>query len=50
MLSRNQYSALRTYDDLLGLNSGGSDGKGHLGFAATATAFGLDFFTMPTTG
>jgi hypothetical protein len=48
--SYNHYSALRTYEDLLGLNSGGSDGKGHLGFAATATAFGSDVFTMPTTG
>jgi hypothetical protein len=48
--SYNHYSALRTYENLLGLSSGGSDGKGHLGFAATATAFGPDVFTMPATG
>jgi hypothetical protein len=43
--SYNHYSALRTYEDLLGLNSGGSDGEGHLGFAATAHDFGADVFT-----
>jgi phosphatidylinositol-3-phosphatase len=48
--SYNHYSALRTYEDLLGLNSGGTDGKGHLGFAATATAFGSDVFSLPTSG
>jgi phosphatidylinositol-3-phosphatase len=37
----NHYSALRSYEDLLGLTSGGSDGNGHLGFAA---APGLDPF------
>jgi phosphatidylinositol-3-phosphatase len=29
----NHYSALRSYEDLLGLTSGGTDGEGHLGFA-----------------
>jgi hypothetical protein len=48
--SYNHYSALRTYEDLLGLNSGGSDGQGHLGFAATATPFGPDVFAQPTSG
>jgi hypothetical protein len=42
--SYNHYSALRTYEDLLGLTSGGSDGDGHLGFAATAHDFGADVF------
>jgi hypothetical protein len=42
--SYNHYSALRTYEDLLGISTGGDDGNGHLGFAATATAFGLDVF------
>ncbi len=39
------YSALRTYEDLLGLTTGGDDGRGHLGYAARATAFGADVFT-----
>jgi hypothetical protein len=39
--SYNHYSALRTYEDLLGLTSGGADGNGHLGFAA---ASGLQTF------
>jgi phosphatidylinositol-3-phosphatase len=42
--SYNHYSALRTYEDLLGIDSGGSDGQGHLGFAATAHDFGSDVF------
>jgi hypothetical protein len=42
--SYNHYSALRTYEDLLGIQTGGDDGNGHLGFAATATPFGLDVF------
>ncbi|HEY3811258.1 MAG TPA: hypothetical protein VGL49_07475 [Acidimicrobiales bacterium] len=29
----NHYSALRTYEDLLGITTGGSDGHGHLGMA-----------------
>ena len=32
--SYNHYSALRSYEDLLGLTTGGTDGDGHLGFAA----------------
>jgi hypothetical protein len=42
--SYNHYSALRSYEDLLGITSGGADNRGHLGFAATATAFGSDVF------
>ena len=42
----NHYSALRSYEDLLGLTTGGTDGKGHLGFAAATTLvpFGKDVF------
>jgi phosphatidylinositol-3-phosphatase len=42
----NHYSALRSYEDLLGLTSGGTDGYGHIGFAAAAgvTPFGQDIF------
>ena len=42
----NHYSALRSYEDLLGLTTGGADGEGHLGFAAAAglTPFGQDVF------
>ena len=51
--SYNHYSALRSYEDLLGLTSGGADGYGHIGFAATSglTPFGQDIFqpdTVPT--
>ena len=42
--SYNHYSALRTYEDLLGIDEGGADGHGHLGFAATASDFGADVF------
>jgi phosphatidylinositol-3-phosphatase len=42
--SYNHYSALRTFEDLLGIDTGGADGKGHLGFAATAHDFGSDVF------
>jgi hypothetical protein len=42
--SYNHYSALRTFEDLLGIRSGGADGHGHLGFAATASDFGPDVF------
>ncbi|MGO8957099.1 MAG: hypothetical protein ACLQFR_07005 [Streptosporangiaceae bacterium] len=35
---------MRTFEDLLGIRVGGADGKGHLGFAATATDFGSDVF------
>ena len=42
----NHYSALRSYEDLLGLTTGGTDGAGHLGFAAAQglTPFGQDIF------
>jgi hypothetical protein len=46
--SYNHYSALRTYEDLLGITSGGADGRGHLGFAASATSFGTDVFVDST--
>jgi hypothetical protein len=42
----NHYSALRSYEDLLGITSGGDDGLGHLGFAAMPglVPFGPDVF------
>ena len=42
----NHYSALRSYEDLLGLTTGGTDGHGHLGWAAAPTLrpFGTDVF------
>jgi phosphatidylinositol-3-phosphatase len=42
----NHYSALRSYEDLLGLDHGGADGHGHLGFAAQKgqRSFGADVF------
>ena len=40
----NHYSALRTYEDLLGIATSGDDGHGHLGYAARATPFGPDVF------
>ena len=44
--SYNHYSALRSFEDLLGLTTGGADGDGHLGFAAAPglTPFGQDIF------
>jgi hypothetical protein len=44
--SYNHYSALRSYEDLLGLTTGGTDGHGHLGFAAARglAPFGRDVF------
>jgi hypothetical protein len=44
--SYNHYSALRSYEDLLGITKGGDDGFGHLGFAALPTMkpFGTDVF------
>jgi hypothetical protein len=44
--SYNHYSALKTYEDLLGITTGGSDGKGHLGMAGQPglAAFGKDVF------
>jgi hypothetical protein len=40
------YSALRSYEDLLGITTGGTDGKGHLGYAARSSirTFGSDIF------
>jgi hypothetical protein len=40
------YSALRSYEDLLGIRTGGTDGKGHLGYAARddLVTFGRDIF------
>jgi hypothetical protein len=45
----NHYSALRTYEDLLGITTGGSDGLGHLGMAGAAglAPFGIDVFNAP---
>jgi hypothetical protein len=42
----NHYSALRSYEDLLGLTEGGDDGHGHLGYAGTPglLPFGRDVF------
>jgi len=42
----NHYSALRSYEDLLGITRGGDDGLGHLGYAAKAglKPFGKDVF------
>jgi hypothetical protein len=44
--SYNHFSALRSYEDLLGLRRGGDDGLGHLGMAARADVvpFGRDVF------
>jgi phosphatidylinositol-3-phosphatase len=42
----NHYSALRSYEDLLGIEDGGDDGYGHLGFASDPglVPFGHDVF------
>ena len=42
----NHFSALRSYEDLLGLTTGGTDGLGHLGYAAQTglVPFGADVF------
>jgi hypothetical protein len=44
--SYNHYSALRSYEDLLGIWKGGTDGFGHLGFAGQPglAPFGPDVF------
>ena len=44
--SYNHYSALRSYEDILGITEGGDDGFGHLGFAGALgmTPFGPDVF------
>jgi hypothetical protein len=45
-VSYNHYSALRSYEDLLGMTRGGDDGHGHLGYAAAPglQPFGRDVF------
>lgn len=50
--SYDHYSALRSYEDLLGLTTGGADGEGHLGFAAAKglTPFGTDVFNRLSGG
>jgi hypothetical protein len=42
----NHYAALRSYEDLLGITSGGADGEGHLGYAGQSglNSFGSDVF------
>jgi hypothetical protein len=47
--SYNHYSALRSYEDLLGLTTGGTDGRGHIGLAAATglKPFGKDVFNAP---
>ena len=44
----NHFSALRSYEDLLDLDEGGDDGRGHLGYAAmpalARATFGYDVF------
>ncbi len=42
----NHYSALRSYEDLLGITEGGDDGHGHLGYAGMPglLPFGRDVF------
>jgi hypothetical protein len=48
----NHYSALRSYEDLLGITTGGDDGLGHLGYAAVRglKAFGSDVFSQRDRG
>ena len=43
----NHYSLLRSLEDLFGVTTGGSDGKGHLGFAGASdlSSFGPDVFS-----
>ncbi|MCU1586721.1 MAG: phosphoesterase, partial [Frankiales bacterium] len=43
----NHYSLLRSLEDLYGMRTGGSDSKGHLGYAGAAglAAFGADVFS-----
>ena len=44
----NHYSALRSYEDLLGVRTGGDDGRGHLGYAGLPAnhPFGTDVFNQ----
>jgi hypothetical protein len=50
--SYNHYSALRSYEDLLGVRHGGDDGHGHLGYASVTglKPFGKDVFNQPFEG
>ena len=50
--SYNHYSALRSYEDILGLTTGGVDGEGHIGYAAAKglAPFGTDVFPAKLTG
>jgi hypothetical protein len=43
----NHYSLLRSLEDIFGITTGGTDGRGHLGFAAQRglKPFGADLFT-----
>jgi hypothetical protein len=42
----NHYSFLRSMEDLFGITTGGTDGQGHLGYAAASglKPFGSDLF------
>jgi hypothetical protein len=48
----NHYSALRSYEDILGIRRGGDDGLGHLGYAGRAglKPFGKDVFNRKDDG
>jgi hypothetical protein len=50
--SYNHYSALRSYEDILGLTTGGVDGEGHIGYAAAKglVPFGTDVFPARLSG
>ena len=50
--SYNHYSALRSYEDILGLTTGGVDGEGHIGYAAAKglVPFGTDVFPAKLSG
>ena len=50
--SYDHYAALRSYEDLLGLTTGGTDGEGHVGFAAATglAPFGTDVFPTRLSG
>jgi hypothetical protein len=43
----NHYSLLRSLEDIFGVKTGGTDGKGHLGYAAASglRPFGRDLFS-----
>jgi hypothetical protein len=48
----NHYSALRSYEDMLGIRRGGDDGFGHLGYASRSglQPFGKDVFNRKDNG